>query len=138
VVRGGFGIYNDRLTAAFMNTVFSNYPILREIEVTVPSRMVPIANAFTSQTRDGQAIPFNEYLPMRVVSAGSYGVRDGLGNIAETFEFRAIDPDLVTLLPPVERGVSVGLRPRPGVGAAIQRLLGKASSKRLLSTNRGI
>ena len=31
-----------------MNTVFSNYPILREIEITVPSRLVPMTNAWAS------------------------------------------------------------------------------------------
>jgi len=99
VIRGGYGLYNDRLTAAFMNTVFSNYPILREIEITSPSRLVPIADAFQAQIdpSTGQGYPFNQYLPMRIVlSSGGYRVLDGLGNTAETFEFRAIDPDLVT------------------------------------------
>ena len=41
VVRGGYGIFYDRPSAAFINTVFSNYPFLREQEVTVPSRQVP-------------------------------------------------------------------------------------------------
>ena len=36
VVRGGYGIFYDRPSAAFINTVFSNYPFLREVEVTVP------------------------------------------------------------------------------------------------------
>ncbi len=30
VVRGGYGIFYDRPSAAFINTVFSNYPFLRE------------------------------------------------------------------------------------------------------------
>ena len=36
VVRGGYGIFFDRPSAAFINTVFSNYPFLREQEVTFP------------------------------------------------------------------------------------------------------
>ena len=38
VVRGGYGVFFDRPSAAFINTVFSNYPFLRESEVTFPSR----------------------------------------------------------------------------------------------------
>ena len=38
VVRGGYGIFYDRPSAAFINTVFSNYPFLREQEVTFPAR----------------------------------------------------------------------------------------------------
>ena len=37
VVRGGYGIFYDRPSAAFINTVFSNYPFLREQEVTFPA-----------------------------------------------------------------------------------------------------
>jgi hypothetical protein len=36
VVRCGYGIFFDRPSAAFINTIFSNYPFLREIEVTAP------------------------------------------------------------------------------------------------------
>ena len=117
VVRGGYGIFYDRPSAAFINTVFSNYPFLREVEVTAPSRAVPIATAFSQQD---PTFPFNEYLPNRVVrnagANGAYEIRDntnvtrgangsanaidpstGLpfrGNVAETFEFRAVDRDL--------------------------------------------
>jgi hypothetical protein len=103
VIRGGYGIFYDRLTAAFMNTVFSNYPLLREIEITRPTRAVPIANAFATQNTN---LPFNQWLPMRVFfEAGNYVIRDNTGvaepgalnpgNTAETFEFRAVDPELV-------------------------------------------
>ena len=37
VIRGGYGIFFDRPSAAFINTVFSNYPHLREEEVTFPA-----------------------------------------------------------------------------------------------------
>jgi hypothetical protein len=134
VVRGGYGIFYDRPSAAFINTVFSNYPFLREIEVTAPSNAVPIATAFSQQNT---SLPLNMFLPMRLVRRGSgtantYEIRDNtgvtlgadgvtlnpnceagtnvglppgasfsgggpcLGNIAETFEFRAVDRNLKT------------------------------------------
>ena len=113
VIRGGFGVFYDRPSAAFINTVFSNYPFLREIEITVPSGNVPIANAFAAQPT---TLGLNNWLPFRIVrgsgSAGTYVIRDNtgvtadargnatvganLGNIAETFEFRAIDRNLKT------------------------------------------
>jgi hypothetical protein len=114
VLRGGYGIFYDRPSAAFMNTVFSNYPFLREIEVTAPSGAVPMARAFSQQRPD---LPFHGFLPMRIVflgaGSGNYQLRDAtgvsrgadgspnpidpstggpvLGNVAETFEFRAVD-----------------------------------------------
>ena len=117
VVRGGYGMFYDRPSAAFINTVFSNYPFLREVEVTAPSRAVPIMTAFSQQD---PTFPFNQYLPNRVVRGaganGTYEIRDGTpvtagadgsanaldpatglplrGNVAETFEFRAVDRNL--------------------------------------------
>jgi hypothetical protein len=109
VLRGGYGLFYDRPSAAFMNTVFSNYPILREIEITVPSRLVPIQNAFSSNVLNGQPTPFDAFFPFRLVysggTSGTYTIRDGTGsvgvnggqgNIAETLEFRAIDRSLQT------------------------------------------
>ena len=119
VVRGGYGIFYDRPSAAFINTVFSNYPFLREQEVTFPAAAVPLNGAWSQQD---PTFPFNQYLPNRIVrtsgATGTYQIRDGTnvtrgadgtlnpvdpatglptrGNIAETFEFRAIDRDLVT------------------------------------------
>src|SRR5688572_7556604 len=113
VIRGGYGIFYDRPSAAFINTVFSNYPFLREIEITVPSGNVPYDNAFAAQRT---ALPLNNWLPFRIVrgsgAAGTYVIRDNtgvttdargnptvganLGNIAETFEFRAVDRNLKT------------------------------------------
>lgn len=110
VVRGGFGFFYDRPSASFINTVFSNYPFLREIEITVPSGNVPIANAFSAQPT---TLPLSSWLPFRVTrttgTGGSYVIRDNTGvtldprgnitapgNIAETFEFRAVDRDLKT------------------------------------------
>ena len=110
VIRGGFGMFYDRPSAAFVNTIFSNYPFLREIEITVPSGNVPIATAFTQQPT---TLPLSSWLPFRVTrtsgGGGTYVIRDNTGvtldprlnvtapgNIAETFEFRAIDRDLKT------------------------------------------
>lgn len=111
VVRGGFGFFYDRPSASFINTVFSNYPFLREIEITVPSGNVPIENAFGAQPT---TLPLSNWLPFRVTrgsgKGGSYVIRDNTGvtrdprgtatspagNIAETFEFRAVDRDLKT------------------------------------------
>jgi hypothetical protein len=119
VVRGGYGIFFDRPSAAFINTVFSNYPFLREQEVTFPGSTVPLNGAWSQQD---PLFPFNQYLPNRIVRTaganGTYQIRDGTGvirgadgtlnpvdpatglptrgNIAETFEFRAVDRDLRT------------------------------------------
>lgn len=110
VVRGGFGVFYDRPSAAFINTIFSNYPFLREIEITVPSGNVPITTAFSQQNT---SLPLSSWLPFRVMrtsgAGGSYVIRDNTGitldprlnvtppgNIAETFEFRAIDRNLKT------------------------------------------
>jgi hypothetical protein len=119
VVRGGYGVFFDRPSAAFINTVFSNYPFLREQEVTFPGSAVPLNGAWSQQD---PLFPFNQYLPNRIVRTaganGTYQIRDGTnvtrgadgslnpvdpatglptrGNIAETFEFRAIDRNLRT------------------------------------------
>ncbi len=111
VVRGGYGFFYDRPSASFINTVFSNYPFLREIEITVPSGNVPFENAFAAQPT---TLPLSSWLPFRITRAsgvgGTYAIRDNTGvtrdprgtatsppgNIAETFEFRAVDRDLKT------------------------------------------
>ena len=122
VVRGGYGLFYDRPSAAFINTVFSNYPFLREVEITVPSGNVSIPTAFSGVPTN---VPLNQWLPFRIVRAagatGAYQIRDNTpvfvdsrgnpqgtgcvvatganctrGNIAETFEFRAVDRNLKT------------------------------------------
>jgi hypothetical protein len=122
VIRGGYGLFYDRPSAAFINTVFSNYPFLREVEITVPSGNVPIPTAFSGVPTN---VPLNQWLPFRITrgsgTGGTYAIRDNTpvfvdsrgtpqgagcvpatgvnctrGNIAETFEFRAIDRNLKT------------------------------------------
>ena len=67
VIRGGYGVFFDRPSAAFINTVFSNYPHLREEEVTFPGSNVPLDLAWSQQDPN---FPFNQYLPNRVVRTG--------------------------------------------------------------------
>ncbi|MBA3770356.1 MAG: TonB-dependent receptor, partial [Blastocatellia bacterium] len=122
VFRGGYGLFYDRPSSAFINTVFSNYPFLREVEITVPSGNVAIGSAFSGVPTN---IPLNNWLPFRIIrgsgATGSYSIRDNTpvfvdsrgtpqgtgcipttgvncirGNIAETFEFRAVDRNLRT------------------------------------------
>ncbi|MGH9901290.1 MAG: hypothetical protein ACRD68_05555, partial [Pyrinomonadaceae bacterium] len=123
VIRGGYGVFFDRPSAAFINTIFSNYPFLREVEVTAGAPNIPIRTAFSTQN---PTLGLNNYLPARVFfeGAGTFRIRDNTGvtvtpvvgpngqnipnpvnigtglpfagNVAETFEFRAIDRDLRT------------------------------------------
>jgi Carboxypeptidase regulatory-like domain len=126
VIRGGYGIFYDRPSSAFINTVFSNYPFLREIEVTAPTRLIQLNTAFSQQNPE---LGLNQFLPNRIqlVSTSATGLTPGTityvirdntgvtrdanganngtdlvtgqparGNIAETFEFRAVDRNLRT------------------------------------------
>ena len=119
VVRGGYGVFFDRPSTSFINTIFSNYPFLREIEVTAGAPNIPIQSAFSTQF-PLQQVGLNNFLPARVVyeGAGTFRIRDNTGittaptggnnptdfatgrpisgNVAETFEFRAIDRNLRT------------------------------------------
>jgi hypothetical protein len=155
VLRGGYGVFFDRPSAAFINTVFSNYPFLREQEVTAPSGAVPFNTAWSQQD---PTFPFNQYLPNRVVRtggpAGVYQVRDGTnvtrgadgslnpndpatgqpfrGNVAETFEFRAIDRNLRT---PYVQQYNFGVQRELGANMVVEvRYVGSKGSKLLEAT----
>lgn len=155
VVRGGYGVFFDRPSAAFINTVFSNYPFLREQEVTFPASSVPMNGAWSQQD---PLFPFNQYLPNRIVrtagAGGSYQIRDGTnvtrgadgtlnpidpatgqptrGNIAETFEFRAIDRNLRT---PYIQQYNFGVQREFGSNMMLEvRYVGSKGSKLLESS----
>ncbi len=150
VIRGGYGIFFDRPSAAFINTIFSNYPFLREIEVTAPTGAVPLGTAFSQQNVN---LPFNQYLPNRIqfLPNGTYVIRDGTpvtlqangtpnaidlatglparGNIAETFEFRAVDRDLRT---PYVQQWNLGFQFELGGGMLVEaRYVGTKGTKLL-------
>jgi Carboxypeptidase regulatory-like domain len=155
VVRGGYGIFFDRPSAAFINTVFSNYPFLREQEVTFPASAVPLNGAWSQQD---PTFPFNQYLPNRIVrtagATGTYQIRDGTnvtrgadgtlnpidpatglptrGNIAETFEFRAIDRNLRT---PYIQQYNFGVQRELGANLMLEvRYVGSKGTKLLEAT----
>ena len=79
VVRGGYGIFFDRPSAAFINTVFSNYPFLREQEVTFPGKRGTDEPAHgRSRIRTSRS---TSTCPNRIVrtagTGGTYQIRDG-------------------------------------------------------------
>lgn len=155
VIRGGYGMFYDRPSAAFINTVFSNYPFLREAEVTYPAPNVPISTAFSQQFPN---FPFSGYLPNRMFRTaganGTYQLRDGTpttrgadgtpnpidpatglpitGNIAETFEFRAVDRDLKT---PLVHQLNFGVQYEIGRNTLIEARYVGTRGRKLLAAN---
>lgn len=107
VIRGGYGIFYDRPSAAFINTVYSNYPFFREIERKIENSptVVQGTSAFIGQQPN---LPFSSYFPFRVGRRNAdrftpYVLVDnspGADVIAgvEPLEFRAVDRDLKTPL----------------------------------------
>ncbi|MCY7374835.1 MAG: carboxypeptidase regulatory-like domain-containing protein [Pyrinomonadaceae bacterium] len=108
VIRGGYGIFYDRPSAAFINTIYSNYPFFREIEVKIENSPTTVqgTTAFRLQNPN---LPFSNYFPFRIASRNidtfspyvvidsSPGGSDSTAG-AEPIEFRAIDRDLKTPL----------------------------------------
>jgi len=107
IIRGSYGIFYDRPSAAFINTIYSNYPFFKEIEISDATSpfVVQAQTAFTDQNPN---IPFSNYFPFRVgvnnLATGSrYFLLDNTpgtitSNGSEPLEFRAIDRDLKTPL----------------------------------------
>jgi Carboxypeptidase regulatory-like domain len=109
-IRGGYGIFYDRPSASFINTVYKNYPFFREIE-----RKYDKSNPFAIQydnafAGDSPLTPFSQYLPFRVAVLNDVSSASPLALIdarftnptqrdtAEPLEFRAVDRDLKTPL----------------------------------------
>ncbi|MBN2242428.1 MAG: carboxypeptidase regulatory-like domain-containing protein [Acidobacteria bacterium] len=63
VIRGGYGIFYDRPSAAFINTLYKNYPFMHQIKVGAPHGMVPVERAFSLTDPE---YPFASYLPYHI------------------------------------------------------------------------
>ncbi len=105
VIRAGYGIFYDRPSGAFINTIYSNFPYFREVEIKRENSpgTVQGTTAFASQQPN---LAFSSYFPFRVAARNvdrytPYVLVDntpGADAIAgvEPLEFRAIDRDLKT------------------------------------------
>jgi Carboxypeptidase regulatory-like domain len=85
VIRGGYGIFYDRPSAAYMNTLYTNLPFLREIEVTTLNRsLIPYGTAFQQQI---PAHPFIDYLPLQIksITGAGLGLYDSTPIVAPIF-----------------------------------------------------
>ncbi|MGB7203223.1 MAG: TonB-dependent receptor [Pyrinomonadaceae bacterium] len=105
--RAGYGIFYDRPSAAFINTIYSNYPFFKEIERKTENSPATVqgTTAFNQQNTN---LPFSAYFPFSVTGRNAdrftpYVLVDrspGADPIAgvEPLEYRAIDRDLKTPL----------------------------------------
>lgn len=122
VIRGGYGIFFDRPSAAFINTIYSNYPFFKEIEVSTESSPATV-QAISAFNQTVPTLPFSSYFPFRLAFRDAdrftpYVLVDnspGADAIAgvEPLEFRAIDRDLKT---PMVQQWNLGVQHEFGFG----------------------
>jgi hypothetical protein len=111
-IRGGYGIFYDRPSASFMNTIYKNYPFFKEIEET-EDHFNPFAFGYDNAFAHYNPLrPFSDYLPIRLkfdaaISGGASRLvmvnnpaatlpTRQVGDIAEPIEFRSIERNLKT------------------------------------------
>lgn len=122
VIRGGYGIFFDRPSAAFINTIYSNYPFFKEIEVTTESSPATVQGSTAFNGTD-PLMPFSSYFPFRIgfrdadrytpyVLVDNSPGADAIAGV-EPLEFRAIDRDLKT---PMVQQWNVGIQQDFGFG----------------------
>lgn len=143
VISGGYGIFYDRPSASFINTVYSNYPYLREIEERTEQipYSIPYNLVFGGQSTSRL---ISSYLPFRVglnpntsgngtqLSLYDASQSIGQGAFAEPLEFRAIDRNLKT---PLVQQWNIGIQQQFGKNWTIEaRYQGTKGQKLLLST----
>jgi hypothetical protein len=148
-IRGGYGIFYDRPSASFINTVYKNYPYFREIEIR-EDLFSPFALQYenTFGTQNPQT-PFSDFLPFRIQYVQGISVASPLqlfdnrnmttviGNVpyhgdrAESLEFRAVDRDLKT---PLIQQWNLGIQHEIGKGWVVEaRYVGTRGQQLLLA-----
>lgn len=142
VLRGGYGIFYDRPSAAFINTVYSNFPFFREVEQVYGN--TPFATTFNNLFQsDSPGTPFSRALPYRLANqslSNNYSlyltndlVPGSPGNpyYAEPLEFRAVDRDLKT---PLVQQWNLGIQREIGKNWSIEaRYVGTRGQQLLLA-----
>lgn len=141
IFSGAYGIFYDRPSASFINTVYSNYPYLREIEER--SEQIPYSIQYNLVFRNQSPTrPISDYLPFRVgfnPNTSGNGTQlalydatqtTGGGAFAEPLEFRAIDRDLKT---PLIQQWNVGIQQQFGDWVIEARYIGTKGQNLLLS-----
>jgi Carboxypeptidase regulatory-like domain len=142
VLRGGYGIFYDRPSAAFINTVYSNYPFFREVEEVYGN--TPFATTFNNLFRkNSPTTPFSSGVPFRIAQQSTSNVYSlYLTNdlvpgtpsepfYAEPLEFRAVDRDLKT---PLVQQWNLGIQREVGKNWVIEaRYVGTRGQQLLLA-----